>query len=96
MIENLLLTGKPGVGKTTLIREVIQSLLPEGSLTRDRVRGEGEAGGFFTREIRERGREVGFEIETLSGEKGIVFPSPSVGRIGLLERQKRAYKASHK
>lgn len=53
--ENLLLTGRPGIGKTTLVRRVVERL------------GR-PAGGFYTRELRMRGRRVGFEIETLAGE----------------------------
>lgn len=57
MPNNLLLTGRPGVGKTTIIRAVAQTL------------GE-RAGGFYTEEVRERGRRVGFRIVTLNGETG--------------------------
>ena len=56
---NLLVTGLPGCGKSTLI---------EGVVTRiDRP-----TTGFFTREIREKGRRVGFAIETLDGAKGLL------------------------
>lgn len=69
---NILLTGTPGVGKTTLIRKL---------LSRVNVR----AGGFFTGEIRERGQRVGFAIQSLSGEEGILAhvalrDGPRVGR----------------
>ncbi len=69
---NTLLTGTPGVGKTTLIRSV---------LGRISVR----AGGFFTGEIRERGQRVGFAIQSLSGDEGILAhvalrSGPKVGR----------------
>jgi energy-coupling factor transporter ATP-binding protein EcfA2 len=40
--KNLLLTGRPGVGKTTVVQAVVR-LFP------------GEVGGFLTGEIRERG-----------------------------------------
>ena len=56
--RNILLTGRPGVGKTTAIRKIVDGL-PE-TTTR----------GFLSYEIRERGRRVGFQIETLSGKKG--------------------------
>ncbi|MGB8657909.1 MAG: NTPase [Candidatus Zixiibacteriota bacterium] len=56
---NYLLTGHPGVGKTTIIRKVIGKLkLP--------------AGGFFTEEIRENDMRMGFAIVTLSGFKGVL------------------------
>jgi len=55
----VVLTGNPGVGKTTVVRNVIRSL--------PRI-----AGGFYTEEIREKGRRVGFRIRTLDGEEGIL------------------------
>jgi nucleoside-triphosphatase len=44
--------------------------------------------GFLTRELREAGRRVGFEIETLSGERGLLAHidlkgSPRVSRYGV-------------
>jgi nucleoside-triphosphatase len=57
--ENLLLTGRPGVGKTTLIQRVVARL------------GR-PADGFYTRELRQGGRRVGFEIVTLSGDVGVL------------------------
>ena len=44
----LLLTGVPGIGKTTVIRDVAR-VLPAGSLR-----------GFCTQEMREHGRRTGF------------------------------------
>jgi nucleoside-triphosphatase len=55
---NILITGKPGVGKTTLIRTVIQDYQ--------------NVEGFFTKEIRKARKRVGFEIETLGGKKGVL------------------------
>ena len=52
----ILLTGRPGSGKTTLIWRVLARLTKP-------------AGGFYTQEIRESGRRVGFEIITLDGER---------------------------
>lgn len=48
----LLLTGRPGVGKTTAIRAAIARL-------------GGGAGGFYTVEIRDEGRRTGFRLVTL-------------------------------
>lgn len=59
MIKNFLLTGWPGVGKTTVIKKILD-LLPLS------------AGGFFTGEIRERGERKGFKITTLDGKEGIL------------------------
>jgi nucleoside-triphosphatase len=59
MGKAILLTGSPGCGKTTLIRRVVASL-------------PGPAGGFYTQEIRERGKRKGFEIITLDGRRGVL------------------------
>jgi nucleoside-triphosphatase len=59
MIKNIFITGLPGCGKTTLIKEILKEL-------------KLKAGGFFTEEIREKGVRVGFKIVTLDGEKGIL------------------------
>jgi len=56
--KNFLLTGKPGVGKTTIIKNLIPKLK--------------NAGGFFTEEIREKGKRIGFKILTLNGKEGIL------------------------
>lgn len=58
-MKNILLTGRPGIGKTSIIKEVIDSLRLD-------------AGGFYTREMREGGVRKGFEIITLSGKRGIL------------------------
>ncbi len=59
MVPKILLTGRPGVGKTTVVKAVIAAL-------------KGEAGGFYTEEIREKGKRQGFMIRTLEGESGIL------------------------
>ncbi|MFN3420419.1 MAG: NTPase [Armatimonadota bacterium] len=75
--KNLLLTGLPGVGKTTVIRKVL-SLLPFGL----------KFGGFFTEEVREGGERVGFQIVSTDGQRAWLarkgFPSPhKVGKYGV-------------
>ncbi|KPL02798.1 MAG: hypothetical protein AMJ73_08220 [candidate division Zixibacteria bacterium SM1_73] len=56
---NYLLMGHPGVGKTTIIKKLIEELkLP--------------AGGFYTEEMRENNMRMGFAIVTLSGFKGVL------------------------
>lgn len=50
----ILLTGQPGIGKTTAVRKVI-GLIEEYS------------GGFYTREVLSNDRRIGFEIITLEG-----------------------------
>jgi len=55
----LLLTGRPGIGKTTIVKKVVAGL-------RDR------AGGFYTEEMRSKGKRQGFAIRTLTGEHGVL------------------------
>ena len=55
----ILLTGRPGTGKTTAIRHVVDAL------------GD-RAGGFYTREVRAVGRRTGFELVTLAGEAAVL------------------------
>ncbi len=55
----LLLTGKPGTGKTALIKEAI---------TKAKVK----ASGFYTEEIRSGGVRQGFRIVTLDGKDAIL------------------------
>ena len=57
--KNILFTGPPGCGKSTLIEKIVAGI-------------KRPAVGFFTREIREHGRRVGFSINTLTGEEGVL------------------------
>uniref|UniRef100_A0A5B7BK21 AAA+ ATPase domain-containing protein n=1 Tax=Davidia involucrata TaxID=16924 RepID=A0A5B7BK21_DAVIN len=57
-----LVTGPPGVGKTTLIIKVLESL----KISNPTLKVQ----GFYTREIREGTERVGFEVVTLDGRKG--------------------------
>ncbi|TVU48508.1 hypothetical protein EJB05_08146 [Eragrostis curvula] len=58
----LLVTGPPGVGKTTLVMRVFESLRVSHPHLNIR--------GFYTREVRESGERVGFEVVTLDGRSG--------------------------
>ena len=74
-MKNLLLTGQPGVGKTTLIQRALE---------RSGVR----AHGFYTAEIRKGGQRTGFAIRSLDGEEGTLASvdrrgGPRVGRYGV-------------
>ena len=73
--KNILVTGPPGCGKSTLLEKVIEQLKQPLS-------------GFITRETREKGKRVGFSIETLDGKKSVLAhirsASPyKVGRYGV-------------
>jgi nucleoside-triphosphatase len=54
-----LLTGPPGSGKTSLIKQAV-------------VMMKGRAGGFYTEEIRSRGVRQGFRLITLDGDSAIL------------------------
>ena len=58
--RNILITGPPKCGKSTLIEKVVYRI------------GRRPIKGFFTREIKEKGRRVGFSINTLDGREGIL------------------------
>lgn len=75
-ITNLLLTGPPGCGKTTVVRRVVELL-----------KGQRLA-GFYTQEIREHGQRLGFEAVGLGGDRAMLahvdFRSEHrVGRYGV-------------
>jgi nucleoside-triphosphatase len=57
-MENIIITGKPRTGKTTLIKKLIP-LIPA-------------PGGFYTDEILEGNMRTGFKITTLDGKSGIL------------------------
>lgn len=59
MVQALLLTGAPGTGKTTIIREAIHAT-------------NAKAGGFYTQEIRDGRARLGFEIVTLDGSRAVL------------------------
>jgi len=72
----LLITGPPGVGKTTVIRAVAFGL------------AGARLGGFFTQEMRSRGVRSGFELVTFDGQRAIMAHvdrrgGPRVGKYGV-------------
>jgi len=74
---HLLLTGKPGVGKTTVIKRALEGLT------------DFKIAGFFTEEIREGRKRVGFKLKLVpGGEEGVLAHRDSsspyrVGRYGV-------------
>ena len=71
----ILLTGPPQCGKTTVVQKVV-------------ARWPGQAAGFYTREVRQQGIRLGFEIITLDGATALLshvdFPGPHrVGKYGV-------------
>jgi len=74
--KNILITGPPGIGKTTLIRKIAEAL------------GDFMPCGFITEEIREHGIRKGFALRSLGGPASMLahvdFPGPfRAGRYGV-------------
>jgi len=67
MKQVYLLTGRPGTGKTSLIKQAIAGV-------------RGKVGGFYTEEIRSGGVREGFRLVSLDGREAILahvdIPSP--------------------
>jgi nucleoside-triphosphatase THEP1 len=73
--KNILLTGPPRCGKSTVIEKFVEQI-------------QRPVTGFFTREIKEKGRRVGFSIINLDGREGVLAHEDSespvrVGRYGV-------------
>jgi len=71
-----LITGKPGVGKTTLVKKIIEQM------------GSVRMAGFYTAEIRSKGSRLGFELAGLKGERRTlahvdIHSQHRVGRYGV-------------
>ncbi|XP_054432461.1 cancer-related nucleoside-triphosphatase isoform X2 [Pteronotus mesoamericanus] len=60
MARHVFLTGPPGIGKTTLIQKASEVLKSSGV----------PVDGFYTEEVRQGGRRIGFDVVTLSGLRG--------------------------
>lgn len=74
----VLVEGRPAVGKTTVVRRLAALLRQAGF----------PLAGFVTEELRERGRRVGFALETFEGAHAVLahvgLPGPPrVGRYGV-------------
>lgn len=54
------LTGDPGVGKTTLVKKIVSLISGEGVKT----------SGFYTEEVRKNGVREGFDVVALDGKRG--------------------------
>jgi len=58
--KNILISGLPGIGKTTLIKKIIQELRDKNPV------------GFFTEEIRLEDQRKGFQLINLNGNRSIL------------------------
>ena len=77
--KNILLTGSPRVGKSTIIKKVVERLCTAGYKS---------IAGFYTTEIIRDNKRVGFSINTLDGHIGrlaeVGFESPyRLGKYGI-------------
>ncbi|KAF3708424.1 Cancer-related nucleoside-triphosphatase [Channa argus] len=79
MFKHVFLTGPPGVGKTTLVQKACEGLVSSGV----------EVEGFYTEEVREGGRRVGFDVITLTGERGHLSRIRDVGETSHGRREYR-------
>jgi nucleoside-triphosphatase len=72
MEKNIIITGLPGVGKTTLIKGILHEIRSLNPI------------GFYTEEIREKGIRKGFSLVSVTGEKSILAAEniPSRFRVG--------------
>ncbi|EDW79306.1 uncharacterized protein Dwil_GK13424 [Drosophila willistoni] len=79
----VLITGPPGVGKTTLVRKICANLS-----------GVRKLQGFYTEEVRDESHQrIGFDVVTLAGQRGILarvqdpsenyLPCPKVGKYSV-------------
>ena len=74
--SNILITGPPGIGKTTLVKKVAEEIHRLSPV------------GFYTKEIRRSGRRLGFELIGLDGLRAVLahvdIKGPHrVGRYGV-------------
>ena len=74
-MKNILIYSPPGVGKTTLVKKILVNI-------------NLRAGGFYTEEIKENNRRVGFKIISLDNQEGIlahisIKGAKRVGRYGV-------------
>ena len=74
----ILLEGRPGIGKTTVARRLVEVLRMMGA----------SVSGFTTEEIRDRGRRLGFRVESLFGSSAVLAHvdlsgPPRVGKYGV-------------
>ncbi|MEM2089342.1 MAG: NTPase [Thermoproteota archaeon] len=75
----ILITGRPGVGKTTVVSKIVEGLREK----------DVSVGGMITYEAREKGVRIGFVVEDLkTGLKGLMASAhmvsgPRVGKYGV-------------
>ncbi len=68
--KKIAVTGRPGVGKTTLCLRVFEELSSRIKI-----------GGFITREVREGGRRIGFKVVDLQSGESFWLAKKGTGRV---------------
>lgn len=58
----ILIRGRPGIGKTTLVKKIAEAF----------KKNDKGVFGFYTEELREKGERVGFRVKGLAGEEEIM------------------------
>lgn len=66
--DNILVTGRPGIGKTTVLQRICKELEYLHPV------------GFFTREIRENGKRQGFELTSMDQRQMILAHTSKAGQ----------------
>jgi len=67
MPKNILITGYPGTGKTTLVKKILENL-------------SCNIGGFYTHEMLENGRRTGFYITDFDGNQMVMASGKSASQ----------------
>lgn len=78
MTVRILIEARPGAGKTTAARRLVEALRDRGVAVR----------GFTTEELREAGARVGFAVESVDGTRAVLAHTdfagpPRVGKYGV-------------
>ncbi|EGD81014.1 hypothetical protein PTSG_10957 [Salpingoeca rosetta] len=75
--RHILITGSPGTGKSTLVSKLIARFKDKGVPMQ----------GFWTKEVRQGGNRIGFDVVTLDGKEGVLSrvgaKGPRVGKYGV-------------
>lgn len=74
---HVLITGFPGVGKTSLVKKVCDILAGGGS----------SVCGFYTEEVREQRTRIGFDVVTLDGQRSPLARVSGAAASGEMQRQ---------
>ena len=80
-MKKVLLTGPPGIGKTTLVKHLAESLSKSGRTVC----------GFYTNEVRESGSRIGFDVVSIPSQESRPLAresshvkGPKVGKYSVL------------